>query len=194
MVTAAVYRRQDGGLVGLRSWLSLALSAVGLTVLVGALWRWRRWQRQEMTTRLDPIKAMVRRSFPDVTSMTTAELAASVERGAPLVLLDVRTAEEYRVSHLAGAIRVDPGAPVLDLELDPAAEVVAYCSVGWRSARLARRLAAAGVRVVNLEGSIFEWVAQGRPVVDDRGLPVRAVHPFSRSWAWLVDPPLRRFD
>jgi 3-mercaptopyruvate sulfurtransferase SseA len=90
-------------------------------------------------------------------------------------------------------VRVDLDARALDVVLDPAAAVVAYCSVGWRSARLARRLASVGVNVVNLEGSIFEWVAKGLPVVDDRGVPVRVVHPFSRSWAWLVDPSLRRF-
>jgi rhodanese-related sulfurtransferase len=146
-----------------------------------------------MTFRLDPIKAMVHRSFPEVASITTGQLAAKIEGGASVVLLDVRTPEEYRVSHLPGAMRVDPNARAVDVAVDPAAEVVAYCSVGWRSARLARRLATVGVNVVNLEGSIFEWVAKGLPVVDDRGVPVRVVHPFSRSWAWLVDPSLRRF-
>jgi 3-mercaptopyruvate sulfurtransferase SseA len=61
-----------------------------------------------------------------------------------------------------------------------------YCSVGIRSARVADRLRHAGIGAVyNLDGSIFRWASEGRPVVRD-GEPVRAVHPYNAVWGRLL--------
>jgi len=44
---------------------------------------------------------------------------------------------------------------------------------------MARRLARAGCReVFNLEGAIFDWACEGRPLERD-GQPVHVVHPFN---------------
>jgi hypothetical protein len=58
------------------------------------------------------LRASLRTQFPGVEWITTRELADLLEdrhRARPL-LLDVRTVEEWSVSHLPGARRVDPGA------------------------------------------------------------------------------------
>jgi hypothetical protein len=58
------------------------------------------------------LRASLRTQFPGVEWITTRELADLLEdrhRARPL-LLDVRTVEEWSVSHLPGAPRVDPGA------------------------------------------------------------------------------------
>jgi rhodanese-related sulfurtransferase len=112
-------------------------------------------------------------------------------RGSPIVL-DVRTAEEYEVSHLKGAIRVDPDGELPDFlrTLDHEASVVAYCSVGYRSSRLVERLTKEGFTdAKNLEGSIFEWANKGYPVERD-GAPVQEVHPYDAVWGRLLDPSL----
>ena len=134
-------------------WLAILLCvvAVGLVAALGG-WQW------------GAVKARIRKEFPAVPQVGTGALAARLERERPL-LLDVRTLAEYEVSHLAGARRVEPGAlPELGVPKD--APIVTYCSVGYRSSALAQRLRAAGyTRVENLEGSIFQWANEGRPLV-----------------------------
>ena len=128
------------------------------------------------------IKARIAKEFPNVKSIGTAELA-KMERKP--VLLDVRTAAEFAVSRIAGAQRVDPDAATVALPKDAA--IVTYCSVGYRSAKFAQRLKAAGfTNVRNLEGSIFQWANEGRPL--DGG---RKVHPFNRKWGALLDAARR---
>jgi len=90
------------------------------------------------------------------------ELKAKLDRGEPVVLLDVRDPDEISVSKIAGAREV----PLAELEarlgeLDKQSDVVAYCLSGSRSGRAARQLRAAGfLRVKNLSGGIKAWVDQ----------------------------------
>ena len=101
------------------------------------------------------IKARIAREFPKVRSISTADLAKSQIKP---VLLDVRTAAEFQVSHLSGAQRVDPDASSVALPKDT--PIVTYCSVGYRSAKLAQRLQEAGfTNVRNLESSFWrKWL------------------------------------
>jgi len=69
--------------------------------------------------------------------------------------------------------------------------IVVYCSVGVRSARLARALSATGAKqVFNLRGGIFEWANRGLPLVGPAG-PARSVHGYDAEWAVLLDARLR---
>ena len=53
------------------------------------------------------------------------------------------------------------------------APIVTYCSVGYRSGKMAERLQAAGyTNVRNLEGSIFKWANEHRPLVRGESEPV----------------------
>lgn len=131
-------------------------------------------------------------AFPEVPTLTTQNLADWLRVGeAPLpILLDVRRESEYEVSHLPGAYRTANLAAALALELDPAQPIVAYCSVGYRSARLVAQLQQAGYsEAYNLAGSIFQWANEGRSLVQ-AGQPTAAVHPYSPSWGLLLKPGL----
>lgn len=132
---------------------------------------------------------LIRRRFPEVPQLTTEQLAAwlaDARRPAP-VLIDARGREEYAVSHLRGALRASTLAEVEALGLPAERPLVVYCSVGYRSSELAARLIRAGRREVsNLEGSIFAWANEGRPVYRG-GDRVNAVHPFDRRWGVLLD-------
>jgi hypothetical protein len=44
--------------------------------------------------------------------------------------------------------------------------------------------------VFNLEGSIFQWVNDGRPLVDSNG-PATKVHPYGHRWRVLLKPQVR---
>jgi hypothetical protein len=143
---------------------------------------------------LEAIEALIRARFPSVEQVPTEELARRLDAGEEIVLLDVRRPEEYAVSHLPGAVRVDPDAEDLDgLNVPADAAVVTYCSVGYRSSALAERLMERGrANVANLEGSIFAWAGEGRTVVRN-GKPVREVHPYGGEWAFLVEEELRAY-
>ena len=56
------------------------------------------------------------------------------------------------------------------------------------AAELARRLDELGYKQVrNLEGSLFEWANEGRPLYSgDRR--VQKVHPYDSDWGPLLDP------
>ena len=131
------------------------------------------------------LRTIYRHTVPTVPA---AGLARELAQPAPPLLLDVRTAAEFRVSHLAGARFVDfdsvATAQFADLPRDQ--PVVVYCSVGLRSERLGERLHALGFQHVrNLYGGLFEWVNEGQPVYNAAG-PTADVHPYSAFWgSWL---------
>jgi rhodanese-related sulfurtransferase len=134
------------------------------------------------------IKRWINRQFPEVQSISTGDLVTRLESDAPPLLIDVRQSEEYTVSHLPGARHLSTLAAIQQADISPTAPLVLYCSVGYRSARLAQQLQAHGYgRVMNLEGSIFEWYNRGYPVVTDHG-PVQRVHPYNRVWGLLLAP------
>ena len=135
------------------------------------------------------VNAKIHREFPDVPRMQTSELADLLNESKepkPL-LLDVRTIAEFEVSHLAGATRVEPGGDISKLALPKDKAIITYCSVGYRSAALAKKLRDAGyTQVTNLEGSIFRWANENRPLVHN-GQPTDKVHPYNGLWGMLVE-------
>ena len=134
----------------------------------------------------------VQETFPDVPQMSTERLAELLAQDADVVLLDARSKEEFETSHLQGAVRANGvrGARRVLKQHGETPIVVVYCSVGYRSSRLAQRLRAHGVeKVFNLEGSLFKWANERRPVHRMSKL-VRSVHPFDEDWGKLLDKAL----
>jgi len=138
--------------------------------------------------------AWIRRDWPEVPQMSTRELAQRMAANSvttPL-LIDVRTREEYEVSHLPGAIWAETPSQIASAmsaasELKP---VVLYCSVGVRSSRAAAKLMESGrAKLFNLQGSIFQWANEGRPLMAN-GRVVHVVHPYNERWGVLLNPQL----
>ena len=138
------------------------------------------------------MRRLISLRFPGTEWVSTERLAQWMDarEGDRPALLDARSQSEFDVSHLIGAVRVDPDASGLDpqaLALSRDSVIVVYCSVGYRSAAVARRLTKAGFeRVYNLQGGIFEWANQGRSVYRE-GERVESVHPYNRTWGRLLD-------
>ena len=137
--------------------------------------------------------------FPEVAHISADTLQSWMD-GSPkrenLILLDVREPDEFAVSHLRGARPARSKDEALKVLQDTPRNrrIVLYCSVGYRSSELAGFLMKKGVEnIYNLEGSIFRWANEGRPVY--RGtVRVRVVHPYDRYWGRLLKKPLRRVD
>jgi rhodanese-related sulfurtransferase len=149
---------------------------------------------------LDHWKATVRARYPTVPQLSTTNLASLLATHRPdsqttnVVLLDVRSRKEFDFSHLPGARHIDPDAKPAEFDRTLAGHtgpVVVYCSVGWRSSALAQRLIDAGrTNVQNLEGSIFAWANEGRPL-ESKGQPTDKVHPYNRTFGRLLNPNRR---
>lgn len=149
---------------------------------------------------LEEVMAQMRRRHPHISHVSPEEVEhwmKGQDGDSRPLLLDVREAEEFEVSHLKGAVRVQPGAKVGEL-LDGALKgigrdrrIVVYCSVGVRSAATAQRLTEAGfTNVHNMAGSIFQWANEGRSIY--RGLEEASkVHPYDRQWGRYLKPSLR---
>ena len=143
------------------------------------------------------VEARIREAFPDVPSLDTTALSDLMQDPTrPVVLIDVREPEEYAVSHLPGAVRARSmeHAATLAADAPAGATVVAYCSVGYRSAHLVAELQDRGLTGVhNLEGSIFRWANEDRQLY--RGdVPVREVHPFDEAWGVLLQADRRAWS
>lgn len=129
----------------------------------------------------------IRSRYPEVRHISTGEFASLLEKDIPPIL-DVRTADEFGISHLERARHVPNEASVIAAlaGIERHQAIVVYCAVGYRSAQTADLLKRRGyVNAVNLEGSIFAWANEGRPVF--RGIErVTEVHPYNDYWGKLL--------
>jgi phage shock protein E len=103
-----------------------------------------------------------------VTLVSPDQAADLLETRSDLVLLDVRTPEEFDQAHLAGADLHDfyePDFAQQLSELDPDAAYVVYCQSGNRSSQATALMAEMGfTEVYDVDGGIQSWVAAGLPV------------------------------
>ena len=93
------------------------------------------------------------------------ELKTRLDRGDPLVLLDVREPEEVAIVQLPGAVHIPMGDISGRLhELEPDKEIIVYCHHGIRSMRVAMFLAQRDfAQVKNLAGGIDAWALDVEP-------------------------------
>jgi rhodanese-related sulfurtransferase len=141
---------------------------------------------------MDEAESIVAGAAPGVARLGTDAVAALPDDA---LLLDVRSEREFAVSHLPGALRVDPGTTKGGFLSDFGSRaegrcVVFYCAIGWRSSRLAERVGAAlldrgALSVADMSGGIFRWANEGRPLVKD-GAMAEDVHPVGWPWGRLL--------
>jgi rhodanese-related sulfurtransferase len=102
---------------------------------------------------------------------------------------DTRTKSEFEVSHIRNAQWIGfEEFKIGKLKNIPKnAEIILYCSVGYRSEKIGEKLLNAGYsNVKNLWGGIFEWVNESNPVIDKNNKITKNVHAYSPEWGiWL---------
>lgn len=145
---------------------------------------------------LKSVQEKIEKNYPKITHVGTETLDEKLAAGEKIVLFDVREADEFAVSHIPGAVRVDPGSRSRTFlkrfsDLAVGKTVVFYCSVGARSTRLAAAVQSGllerGTKsVFNLRGGAFAWHNEARRLADDQG-PTKFIHPFNETWGRLVD-------
>lgn len=135
----------------------------------------------------EDINSALSEDYPTINRLSVEKLKEKVDRGYPMLVVDVRTREEFDVSHLPHAIHFEdfkPEATHKDTVL------VAYCSVGLRSAEYIQTLQETGFSATyNLQGSIFAWANSGYPL-ESFGHSVDHVHPYNDRWGRLLKTEL----
>jgi sulfur-carrier protein adenylyltransferase/sulfurtransferase len=93
--------------------------------------------------------------------MTPTELNERMDRGDPVVLVDVREEEEREIADLPdwGQRWIPLGELMTRMEeLDPEESIVLYCRSGARSGWATRQMMARGYgKVWNLQGGLLRW-------------------------------------
>ncbi len=76
------------------------------------------------------------------------------------VLLDVRSAAEFKAGTIKGAKNTNMMSPSFSTEiekLDPAKTYFVFCRSGARSGMAAKMMSKLGLKVINLRGGIATW-------------------------------------
>lgn len=128
------------------------------------------------------LKTLLSHTVPEI------QVQEAARDSSAILFVDAREPKEYAVSRIKGAIPVGYDHFEQDKlsSVPKDRRIVVYCSVGYRSEKIAEKLIAAGYKnVSNLYGGIFEWVNQDHPVVDENGTS-RKVHAYNKTWGvWL---------
>lgn len=134
----------------------------------------------------DKVNSYLSYSAP-VISVADAHLKKS-----ELIFLDAREFAEYEVSHIPGSRFIGYDQFKIEKIKDIAKDkkIVVYCSIGYRSEKIATKLKKEGyTNVYNLYGSLFEWVNAGYETTDHLGKPTVKVHTYNKKWSqWVKNP------
>lgn len=148
------------------------------------------WGGASPAEKLRDIHDKIKERYPHTQHISAEQLALLPDQ--QLALFDVRTEQEYAVSHLDTAIRVSPEVSAKDFVNRYADQiqgktVVLYCSVGERSSKLAEALhGVSNLQIYNLEGGIFNWHNSEGKLVDSEG-STAFVHPYNWFWGRLLE-------
>ena len=95
--------------------------------------------------------------------VTAEEAAAMMEEESDYIILDVRTAEEYREKHIPGAINI-PNETIGDQDIpelpDKEQLILVYCRSGNRSKQAAEKLVKLGYTNIVEFGGIHDWTGE----------------------------------
>lgn len=122
-----------------------------------------------------------------VDTISTNKLAEILDS---VKLVDARSTIEYSASKIKGAQFIDYDNPNFkSLDLDKTDTIVVYCTIGYRSEKIAEKLKKKGYKnVYNLYGGIIQWANDSNQVCSPNGMTTDFVHTYDESWGkWLTN-------
>ena len=148
----------------MKLWISAALLLLSLSVLTGCTAAPAAAEAQatpvaeSTVSTAEPAEATA--ATAEYRKISAADAKARMDSGDTIVVLDVRTQEEYDAGHIAGAMLL-PNETIVDAQPaelpDLNAEILVYCRSGNRSAQAANKLLALGYTNVVDFGGIIDW-------------------------------------
>lgn len=137
----------------------------------------------EKRQRVAAMYADYREDFPGIKEID-AEAAIALLSDPGVVFVDVRKPKEQAVSMIPGAITDTQFMDQLDQYRGK--RVIVYCTISYRSGKLAAKLQKKGISVTNLKGGLLGWVHAGGPLAQ-QNQPVRKLHVYGRKWDLAPD-------
>jgi sodium/bile acid cotransporter 7 len=137
----------------------------------------------EKKQRVYHMYARYKKSFPKVQDIS-AKNAMALMKTAEVVFVDIRQPKEQKVSMLPGAVTEKDFKK--NLEQYRGHVIIGYCTISYRSGKLARKMEKKGIVMLNLRGGMLAWVHEGGKVYDQHG-ETKEVHVYSKKWNFLPD-------
>ncbi len=128
--------------------------------------------------RVESMYAEYRQEFLQVEDIDP-ESAIRLLAKPDVVFVDVRQQKEQAVSMIPGALTDDEF--IGRLEDYRKHRIIVYCTISYRSGKLAAKLTQKGFRIVNLQGGLLGWVHAGGPL-EKNGQAVSQLHVYGRKW------------
>ena len=128
-----------------------------------------------------------------------------------LLIFDVREGKERDISSIPNSIWIDTSKDIGDnvqiahglikchfsVDQHQSLSIIAYCSIGYRSSEFITALNQLcfhenypfrdKIKTYNLEGSIFKWANENRPLVGNDNNFTSFVHPYNMIWGALLN-------
>jgi len=121
---------------------------------------------------LKTIEQLIKDSREEVEFIGNAELIERINSNPKVILIDVRTKDEFDAGHLKGSTWLERGIVEFTLARtlrDPNAEIIVYCLKGNRSALVVKALKKMGYRNVKSHLGLEEWFKAGLPIYNYLG-------------------------
>lgn len=103
-----------------------------------------------------------------ISSVSPDELEQVISDNDNLVILDVRTPEEYSEGHIKDAVLIDFMGEDFQKQienLDKSKTYAVYCKAGGRQQKASVEMEALGFgKILLLDGGMTSWTAEGKPV------------------------------
>lgn len=121
--------------------------------------------------------------FPEVKDISPQQAMVDMKT-SKVIFVDAREPDEMKVSMLPDAVAEtaflkNPGKYGNH-------KVIIYCTIGYRSGRLAEKLEEKGFAAYNLKGGILAWVLEGGKIFDANG-ETRKIHVYGRKWDYPAE-------
>ena len=103
--------------------------------------------------------------------LTAKQTAALLSREPAIVVLDIRTADEFEMYYIAHAVNLDCQSEFFERRLkrlNKTAKYIVHCQSGGRSLPALETFKRLGFKnVVHMDGGLREWVGADLPVISN---------------------------
>ena len=160
--------------------LCITTSALcGLTLLFGCSeFSTKRTSDETRRLEIESLYEDYRQSFKGVLEIDPVRAIELMQKDK-VVFIDERKPEEQTVSMLPNSITAE--SFLHDPSRYEAYTKVSYCTISYRSGKLALKMQKKGIEIYNLKGGILAWVHAGGSVYDQDGVTNR-IHVYGPKW------------
>jgi rhodanese-related sulfurtransferase len=146
--------------------------------LVRASWAADNMSDSEKRDKIEAMYQSYKKDFPGVPDIQISDAMRLLQEGKPL-FIDVREEKEQQVSMLPGAVTEKQFLKNPEKYRDRT--LIGYCTISYRSGKLAEKLNAQGITLLNLKGGLLAWVHAGGKVYDQSG-ETKRIHVYGKKW------------